>query len=91
MFSKILVGYSGEESSEDPLLFARLLGQLEQEAVTAVCVYGYRRSTRMNIRTGEFAGTLSRPSARSPHCAIAASAMGSRLGPWADYRRRARR
>jgi Universal stress protein family len=36
-----------------------LLGRLEQEAVTAVCVYGYRRSTRMNIRTGEFAGTLS--------------------------------
>ena len=58
MFSKILVGYDGAGRSEDALLLARLFARLGSGSVTAACVWGYSRSTRTNIKTGEFAGTL---------------------------------
>ncbi|MGZ4307296.1 MAG: universal stress protein [Solirubrobacteraceae bacterium] len=58
MFSRILVGYDGSGRSEDALLLARLLGRTGPAHVTAVYVYGYRRSTRINVRTGEFALTF---------------------------------
>ena len=58
MFSKIVVGYDGSDCSEDALLFARVLGEIGPGSVTAAFVWGYRRSTRISSRTGEFALTI---------------------------------
>lgn len=58
MFNRILVGYDGSGRSEDALLLARRLARIGSAGVTAVYVYGYRRSTRINSRTGEFALTF---------------------------------
>ena len=58
MFRTILVGYDGSRRSEDALVLAGLLAQIGPGRVTAVYVYGYRRSARISIRTGEFAATF---------------------------------
>ena len=58
MFRKILVGYDGSGRSEDALVLAGLLARIGPGRVTAVDVYGYRRSARISIQTGEFAATF---------------------------------
>jgi nucleotide-binding universal stress UspA family protein len=58
VFNKIFVGYDGAGRSEDALSLARRLARIGPGTVTAVYVYGYRRSTRISSRSGEFAGTL---------------------------------
>lgn len=58
MFSEIIVGYDGSERSEDALVLAGKLARIGHGSVIAVYVYGYRRSTRISTRTGEFAATL---------------------------------
>ena len=57
MFKKIVVGYDGSASSQDAVRLAVLLKKTADARVTAVCVYGPARTTRINARTAEFEGT----------------------------------
>ena len=58
MFRKILVGYDGSGRSDDALVLAGLLARIGPGRVTAVYVYGYRRSARISSQTGEFVATF---------------------------------